>query len=132
MRRSRETILIVHEDDALRAHVSRVLSAEGYTAIPSRHSVEAQWCVERAAADVHLLLIDLVPPAWRDYHLGIPLGTLWPHTPVIFTAPGRREESIRRGLLHPKAAFLQAPFPPRVLTRAVRWVLDRRQGQLPA
>jgi two-component system cell cycle sensor histidine kinase/response regulator CckA len=130
MRRSRETILIVHEDDALRAHVSRVLSAEGYTAIPSRHSVEAQWCVERSAADVHLLLIDLVPPAWRDYHLGISLSALWAHTPVIFTAPDRREESIRRGLLHPHAPFLQAPFPPRVLTRTVRSVLDRQQSRL--
>jgi DNA-binding response OmpR family regulator len=129
MRRSRETILIVHDDDALRAHVSRVLAADGYTAIPSRHSVEAQWCAERGAADVDLLLIDLVPPAWRDYHLGIPLGALWAHTPVIFTAPERREESIRRGLLHPRAPFLQEPFPPRVLTRTVRWVLDRRQAR---
>jgi DNA-binding response OmpR family regulator len=119
-----ETILIVHEDDVLRSHVCRVLRAEGYTAIPARHSVEAQWCVERHAAEVDLLVIDLAPPLTRDYNLGIPLGALWPHTPVIFTAVEGREESIRRGLLHPRAPFLQNPFPPRVLTRTVRSVLN--------
>jgi len=125
MTRSRETILVVHEDEALRTHVCRVLRAEGYTAIPTGHAVEAQWCVERHGADVDLLLIDLTPPASRDYNLGIPLGALWPHTPVIFTAVEGRAENIRRGLLHPNASFLQKPFPPYVLTRTVRTVLDR-------
>jgi DNA-binding response OmpR family regulator len=124
MTRSSETILIVHEDEALRTHVCRVLRAEGYTAIPARHSVEAQWCVERHGAEVDLLLIDLAPPPARDYDLGIPLAALWPHTPVIFTSVEGRAENIRRGLLHPSASFLQKPFPPRVLTRTVRTVLD--------
>jgi DNA-binding response OmpR family regulator len=125
MTASRETILVVHEDEALRTHVCRTLRAQGYTAIPAGHSVEAQWCVERHGAQVDLLLIDIAPPASRDYHLGIPLGTLWPHTPVIFTSADDRAENIRRGLLHPRAPFLQEPFPPYVLTRTVRAVLDR-------
>jgi DNA-binding NtrC family response regulator len=124
MARSLETILVVHEDEALRAHVSRVLRAEGYRAIPAGHSVEAQWCLERHGSEVDLLLIDLTPPVARDYHLGIPLEALWPHTPVIFTALEGRAESIRRGLLHPRTPFLQKPFAPRVLTRTVRSVLD--------
>jgi DNA-binding response OmpR family regulator len=125
MIRSLETILVVHEDEALRAHVSRVLRAEGYRAIPAGHSVEAQWCLERHGSEVDLLLIDLTPPVARDYHLGIPLEALWPHTPVIFTSVDRREDNIRRGLLRPGHPFLQKPFPPRVLTRTVRAVLDR-------
>lgn len=125
MTRSRETILVVHEDEALRTHVCRVLKAEGYTTIPAGHSVEAQWCVERHAAEVDLLMIDLTPPTSRDYHLGIPLGALWPHTPVIFTSITGRDENIRLGLLHPRTPFLQKPFPPYVLTRTVRAVLDR-------
>ena len=128
MTRSRETILVVQEDAALRTHVCRVLKAEGYTAIPAGHSVEAQWCVERHGAEVDLLLIDLTPPDTRDYNLTIPLGTLWPHTPVIFTSEADRTENIRRGLLHPRAPFLQQPFAPYVLTRTVRTVLDRWEG----
>jgi two-component system cell cycle sensor histidine kinase/response regulator CckA len=126
MTRSLETILVVHEDEALRTHVCRVLRAEGYTAIPARHSVEAQWCVEQHGAEVDLLLIDLTPPPARDYDLGIPLGALWPYTPVIFTAVEGRAENIRRGLLHPRASFLQMPSAPYVLTRTVRTVLDGR------
>src|SRR5215216_5019607 len=77
MIRSLETILVVHEDEALRAHVSRVLRAEGYRAIPARHSVEGQGWLERHGSEVDLLLIDLAPPVARDYHLGIPLEALW-------------------------------------------------------
>jgi DNA-binding response OmpR family regulator len=126
MSRPRETILVVHEEERLRTHVCRILKAEGYRTIPTGHSVEAQWCVERHGAEVSLLVIDLMPPAGRDYHLGIPLGALWPHTPVIFTAPERRETHIRRGVLHPGAPFLQEPFSPYALTRTVRIVLDGR------
>jgi two-component system cell cycle sensor histidine kinase/response regulator CckA len=125
MSRPLETILVVHDDEALRADVCRVLRVEGYRAIPAGHSVEAQWCVEQHGPEVDLLLIDLAPPATREYHLGIPLGALWPHTPVIFTSGKARDENIRRGLLHPRAPFLQNPFPPRLLTRTVRAVLDR-------
>jgi len=124
MTRSRETILVVQEEEALRTIVCQVLRNEGYTAIPAGHSVGAQWCVERHGAQLDLLLIDLAPPPARDYDLSIPLGALWPHTPVIFTALEGRAESIRRGLLHPRAPFLRQPFPPYVLTRTVRAVLD--------
>lgn len=120
---SRETILVVHEDESLRSHVCRTLAAAGYRAIPSRHSVEAQWCVERHGAEVDLLLIDLAPPA-ADFHLGIPLSAIWAHTPVIFTALEERSDLVRRGVLHPRAPFLRKPFPPYVLTRTVRSVLD--------
>src|SRR5689334_22805313 len=126
MGRSRETILVVHDDERLRTHVRRVLRAEGYTTIATGHSVDAQWCVERHAAEVSLLVIDLVPPRHRDYHLGIPLGALWPHTPVIFTGAEERETHIRRGLLHPRAPFLREPFSPYALSRAVRSVLEGR------
>ena len=129
MTRSRETILVVQEDEALRTHVCRVLKAQGYNTIAAGHSVGAQWCVERHGAEVDLLLIDLTPPESRDYNLSIPLGALWPHTPVIFTSESGRAENIRRGLLHPRAAFLQQPFAPYVLTRTVRAVLDGWGGR---
>ena len=128
MPKARETILVVHQEEHLRAHACRALRAAGYTAISAAHGVEAQWCVERHAGEVDLLLIDLSPPAGGDNHLGIPLSALWPHTPVIFTSGQGRAESIRQGLLHPRAPFLQKPFAPYVLTRTVRSVLDRWSG----
>jgi hypothetical protein len=47
------------------------------------------------------------------------------YRPVIFTSPRNRAENIRRGLLDPRSPFLQTPFPPYMLTRLVRMVLDR-------
>jgi CheY-like chemotaxis protein len=125
MRESRETILVVDDAESLRNDVCRILRVEGYTVISAGRGLEAQWCVERHGMQVDLLLADLASPEADNYHLGIPLGMLHPYRPVIFTSPRNRHENIRRGLLDPRSPFLQKPFPPYLLTRLVRMVLDR-------
>jgi CheY-like chemotaxis protein len=125
MREFRETILVVDDTESLRNDVCRILRGEGYTVISAGRGVEAQWCVERHGMRVDLLLAALASPEADNYHLGIPFGMLHPYRPVIFTSPRNRHENIRRGLLDPRSPFLQKPFPPYMLTRLVRLVLDR-------
>jgi CheY-like chemotaxis protein len=125
MRESRETILVVDDTESLRNDVCRILRGEGYTVISAGRGVEAHWCVERHGMRVDLLLAGLASPEADNYHLGIPFGMLHPYRPVIFTSPRNRQENIRRGLLDPRSPFLQKPFPPYLLTRLVRLVLDR-------
>jgi two-component system cell cycle sensor histidine kinase/response regulator CckA len=124
MRESRETILVVDDAESLRSDVCRILRGEGYTVVSASRGVEAHWCLERGMR-VDLLLADLASPEADNYHLGIPLGLLHPHRPVIFTSPRNRYENIQRGLLDPRSPFLQKPFPPYLLTHLVRMVLDR-------
>jgi CheY-like chemotaxis protein len=125
MRESRETILVVDDTESLRNDVCRILRGEGYTVISAGRGVEAHWCVERHGMRVDLLLAGLASPEADNYHLGIPFGMLHPYRPVIFTSPRNRQENIQRGLLDPRSPFLQKPFPPYLLTRLVRLVLDR-------
>lgn len=119
-----ETILVVADQEAVRTLVCGILRRQGYTAIPARSGVEAQWYAEQHGNTVDLLVTDLMLPETDGYHLGIPFGQLHPHTPVLFMSSWPHEETIRRGLLHPRAPYLQKPFPPRVLRRKVRQVLD--------
>lgn len=124
--REHETILVVDDERQFRTDLCRILRAEGYVAIPAGRGPEAQWCVERHGDRVDLLIAQLAAPEADDYHLGIPLGRLFPCTPALFISRTAREEHVRRGLLLPHTPFLRTPFPPAALRRTVRVLLDRR------
>jgi DNA-binding response OmpR family regulator len=101
------------------------LRSEGHRVIPIGHGADAQRFVERHSASVDLVVADFAAPETDDYHLGIPIAALLPHTPVLFVSARAREDSIRQGLLRPETPFLQKPFPPGVLARRVRAILTR-------
>jgi DNA-binding response OmpR family regulator len=119
------TILVVDDEESTRTAMTRILRAAGHVVIPIGRGVDAHWLVERHGSRVDLVVADFAAPEADDYHLGIPLGALLPHTPVLFVSARRRDDSIRRGLLHPETPFLQKPFPPGVLTRRVRAIFAR-------
>ena len=119
------TILVVDDEESTRTAIVRVLRAAGYVVIPIRRGVDVQWLVERRGTEVDLVIAEFAAPEADDYHLGIPISGLLPHTPVLFVSARTREDSIRQGLLHPQTPFLQKPFSPGVLTRRVRSILAR-------
>jgi DNA-binding response OmpR family regulator len=126
--RVRETILVVEDQPQLRGELCRILRRDGYVAIPARRGPEAQWCVERHGDRIDLLVAELAAPEADEYHLGIPIGRLFPRTPALFISRSAREEHVRRGLLLPHTPFLRTPFPPATLSRTVRALLDRRRS----
>ena len=123
--RGGETILVVEQEPAARATLCRTLRAEGYQVIPVGRGLDTQWCAERHASRLHLLVAELAVPESDHYHLGIPLTRLLSSTPVIFTSREPRETHLRRGLLHPATPFLRTPASPVVIARIVRRILDR-------
>jgi DNA-binding NtrC family response regulator len=123
-----ETVLVVAEREAWRARVCEMLRGHGFAAIPVRSGPEAHWCAERHAARIDLVLSELLPPEADAYHAGIALGALWAERPVVFTGPRPHAETVRDGVLHPHAPYLQQPFPAAALARKVRETLDRWRG----
>lgn len=119
LRRAHGMVLVIDDCESDRLEICRLLRRDGYEAIPSRQGPEAAWYLQRYAERLRLVITDLLPPAPDGYHLGIPFGAVQPHTPVLFTARLRREEAVRRGLLHSRAPYLPKPFPPTALARAV-------------
>jgi CheY-like chemotaxis protein len=125
----RETILVVDDEPQVRSDLCAVLRREGYIVIPAGRGPETQWCVERHGDRVDLLVAGLAGPEADAYHMGIPIGTLFPRTPALFISRTAREHHVRRGLLHPATPFLRIPFPPRALARTVRRLLDHRSSR---
>jgi len=119
------TILVVDDEEPSRTMITRILRDEGHRVIPIRRGAEAQWFVQRHGTSIDLVVADFAAPETDDYHLGIPIAALLPHTPVLFVSARAREESIHQGLLRPETPFLRKPFPPGVLARRVRAILER-------
>jgi PAS domain S-box-containing protein len=117
--RGSETILVVEDDEALRAIIAEVLEDAGYSVLTARNGDEAI-----GAAGEHrlidLVISDMVMPAMG----GAVLARHLPQLRFLFMS-GYTELSVAEdGGLTRGAAFLAKPFTPGALLRKVRGVLD--------
>ena len=96
----------------------------GYTVLEARHGEEALELFAENAADVRLVLADLVMPEADGRALGEAIATRDPDVPVLYMSAYTEDEITRRRLLQPSVAFLQKPFSPSQLAQSVRAALD--------
>jgi PAS domain S-box-containing protein len=123
--RGTETILLVEDEDGVRALVKQVLSRQGYTVIETRHGREALKECERHTGPIPLLLTDVVLPQMSGRELAERLKTLRPDIKVLYMSGYTDDAILRHGVIDQETAFLQKPFTTTVLTRKVREVLDQ-------
>jgi len=119
-----ETILIVEDEDLVRALAVRVLKAEGYRCQEARNAEEAIRLLEQEKISIDLVITDVVMPGMSGGGLGDRLERLRPGVPILFTSGYTDEDVIRRGLLENNRPFLQKPSTPQELACKVRTVLD--------
>jgi PAS domain S-box-containing protein len=117
-----ETILLVEDDDSVRALARRTLEARGYRVLDAADGGAA---VEIALAEtIDLLVTDMVLPGMGGSAIAARIHEMQPRAKVLFTSGYTDDVIIRGGLLEPGAAFLEKPFTPSILARRVREVLD--------
>jgi CheY-like chemotaxis protein len=122
---SREArILVVDDEDAVRAVVSRVLEEEGYTVSQARDGREALESLARNGR-VDLVLTDVVMPGLGARELVERLGAEYPGLPVIWMSGYPRDAAFGDGGPTGAHAFLQKPIPQDVLVHTVEGVLGR-------
>ena len=117
-----ETILLVEDDDSVRALACRTLEARGYRVFDAADGGEA---VEIALAEtIDLLVTDMVLPGMGGGAIAARIHEIHPGAKVLYTSGYTDDVIIRGGLLERGAAFLEKPFTPSILARRVREVLD--------
>jgi CheY-like chemotaxis protein len=127
LRGGTETILVVEDEDVVRALACRGLREQGYTVLEARHGREA---LDRMAGHGHpidLVISDVVMPELGGRELGSHLATLQPDLPILYMSGYTGDDVIQRGLLEPGMPFQQKPFTPEGLARKVREMLDGRK-----
>jgi two-component system cell cycle sensor histidine kinase/response regulator CckA len=127
--RGTETILLVEDEDGVRALIREVLQRHGYRVIDTRNGPEATQACERHEGEIHMLLTDVVLAQITGTDLARQLSPMRPRMKVLFISGYTEEAIVHQGVLEEGTAFLQKPFTPNVLARKVREVLDGKIGE---
>lgn len=126
-----ETILLVEDEQSVRAVTSEILQSNGYTVIESRDGVEALRDFERHGSTIDLLLTDVVMPRMRGPELADRLLDLQPELMVIYMSGYHEEAYLGQGVGGEGATLIQKPFSPESLARRIREALDSKETRAP-
>ncbi|MEX2528327.1 MAG: ATP-binding protein [Gemmatimonadota bacterium] len=126
-----ERILLVEDEDGVRAVAQRVLARAGYTVGGAASAQEArdllrEWEGEGHAP--HLLLTDVVMPDTTGPELVAEVRVRYPSLPILYMSGYAEQFLARTQMVEAGAPFLHKPFPPHRLLAMVRSVLDSARG----
>ena len=114
------TILLVEDEDPVRAVNGRALSARGYTVLEAASGVEALQIIEQRGEPVDLVVSDVVMPEMDGPTLLGELRKLYPDLKVIFVS-GYAEDAFKKNLPEGEEFnFLAKPFSLRQLVETVK------------
>ncbi len=119
-----ETILVVEDEDNVRALTQQSLRAYGYQVLEAASGEEALRLEEEYTSPIDLLVTDVVMPRMNGHDLGEMLKVRRPKLKVLYMSGYNRHAIVRYAALNPETPYIQKPFMPQVLAAAVRRVLD--------
>ena len=119
-----ETILLVDDEDGVRAVARRVLAAQGYTVLEAFDGAEALTLAASHRGVIDLLVTDVVMPLKTGPQVAAELLTQRPELKVLYVSGHVDEAVVPLALAGADTAFVQKPFTHDGLTAAVRAVLD--------
>lgn len=123
--RGHETILLVEDEDGVRAMVKLVLERNGYTVLQASNGLEGVAVAEAHAGPVHLLMTDLVMPKLSGQETAARLTARTPGLRVLFMSGYTEDVITQQGVGSASADFIHKPFNLTALSQKVREVLDR-------
>ena len=117
-------VLLVEDEDGVRALIRQVLHKHGYTVLEARHGGEALLQCERHHGVIDLLLTDVVLEQMGGPELAKRLSVIRPDMKVLYISGYTDDAILHHGILSPGTAFLQKPFTTEALARKIRQVLE--------
>jgi CheY-like chemotaxis protein len=126
--RGTETILLVEDEEQVRAIVLSILRRQGYRVLAAQHAGEVLLLCEKHPEAIELLLTDVVMPQMNGPELARRLAGTRPGLKVLCMSGYTDDSIVRHGVLESGVAFIQKPVTPTSLATKVREVLDDEAG----
>jgi len=119
-----ETILVVDDEGPVVTVLRNVLEKNGYTILEATSAETAMQISDDYLAEIHLLITDHLLKRCHGAEVAERILKSRSRMKVLYMSGHNRDELITEGSLPPGAGFLQKPFLPGELRRAVRDLLD--------
>ena len=119
-----ETILLVEDDDAVRAVTKAMLEEFGYTVVEAADGEEAVKLFRENKGTIHLVLCDLIMPKMNGNEVFERIKKIRPDIKGIFTSGYTSDIIVQKGILEDGVNFISKPLNPTSLCNKVREVLE--------
>jgi len=123
-----ETVLLVEDDESVRAVARSALLTQGYRVLEARSGDEAGRLVAEEARRIDLVVTDVVMPGMDGPQLVSQLRVIRPALKALFISGYAERAVVQHGLVPTGSPFLEKPFTPEQLLREIRTLLDAQKA----
>jgi two-component system, cell cycle sensor histidine kinase and response regulator CckA len=123
------TVLVVDDQESVRALLRRQLVAEGHTVLEAGDGIEALQLVRRRGGALDILLSDVVMPGMNGTELAARVCEEFPTLPVILMSAYAPAGLARVGLGESIVPVLQKPFEPDQLAQLIQIAMEQPGGR---
>ncbi len=120
----RETVLLVEDEEAVRALTRMILTRTGYRVIEAANGDEAEARHAEASGGITLMITDVVLPGSSGPQVFQRLAVRDPNLKVLYMSGYTDDAVFRTGRLQDGVAFIQKPFTADGIRRKIREVID--------
>ena len=118
-----ETVLLVEDDQMVRALAQVILERNGYTVLAAKNGNDALRMAQEGIQAIHLLLTDTIMPGMNGPELAQQVLAVRPAIKVLYMSGYTDKAFTSTAAWESGTAFLQKPFTPQSLGRKVRETL---------
>ena len=126
---TKHTILLVEDEEMVRALMCEVLEREGYQVLPCSHPQEGIEVSRSYGGQIDLLLTDVVMPGMNGRDMADQILQILPHLRVVFMSGYTEHVLTRDGDIDPQVEYLQKPFTLQTLVQRLEQVLGKERNR---
>jgi two-component system, NtrC family, sensor kinase len=120
-----ETILVVEDDNEVRAYVAEILRSLNYCVFDARDASGALDVFEKHGDKIDLLLTDVVLPGMNGRELADEIAARQANVKILYMTGYSRNAIVHQGRLNPGVDVIQKPLTQESLAAKIREVLER-------
>jgi PAS domain S-box-containing protein len=121
-----ETVLLVEDEQGLRAVLGTILQRHGYRVLAAEDGVDALRLCAEHDGPIHVMLTDVVMPRMNGRELADRVAALRPHVRILYMSGYTGDAAFHQHVLESRRDLLHKPITPTPLLEKLREMLARR------